>query len=277
LGNQLGGHLGGLLNQLNLGQLNNGRPKQAPFDFAQPRAALAEKGYELIHWKGPNAVPSAETLKAELRKASQLWVISSRMPLLTADHHQVIHDFFQSGRGLYIWGDNDPYNVEANALATKIFGTTMGGNLPGGQVVGPRRQAGPGFIQDHLLTTGIENLYEGITIATVQPREGLHPLLYGSANNLVAAFHDQGGKRAILDGGFTRLYCEWDTAGSGRYVKNAAAWLSNVEGRKHAADRAAQRAIPWYQRRGGIRPEASSIRPEASTVRPLGQSYVKSR
>ena len=36
-------------------------------------------------------------------------------------------------------------------------------------------------------------------------------------------------KRLIFDGGFTRLYCNWDTAGTGRYVKNAAAWLANVE------------------------------------------------
>jgi hypothetical protein len=35
--------------------------------------------------------------------------------------------------------------------------------------------------------------------------------------------------RAILDGGFTCLYMRWDTAGTGRYVKNAAAWLANAE------------------------------------------------
>ena len=45
----------------------------------------------------------------------------------------------------------------------------------------------------------------------------------------MAAFYDHDGKRAILDGGFTRLYNKWDTAGTGRYVKNAAAWLVNVE------------------------------------------------
>ena len=55
------------------------------------------------------------------------------------------------------------------------------------------------------------------------------PLIYGSADNLVAAFYDHGGKRAILDGGFTRLYLKWDTAGTARYVKNSAAWLANSE------------------------------------------------
>jgi hypothetical protein len=45
----------------------------------------------------------------------------------------------------------------------------------------------------------------------------------------VSAFYDRGGKRAIFDGGFTRLYRQWDTAGTARYVKNAAAWLANYE------------------------------------------------
>lgn len=46
---------------------------------------------------------------------------------------------------------------------------------------------------------------------------------------MVAAYFDRDGKRAIVDGGFTRLYVNWDTAGTGRYVKNSAAWLANVE------------------------------------------------
>ena len=57
----------------------------------------------------------------------------------------------------------------------------------------------------------------------------LTPLIWGSAGNLVASFYDKQGKRAILDGGFTRLYIKWDSAGTGRYITNAAAWLANYE------------------------------------------------
>ncbi len=53
--------------------------------------------------------------------------------------------------------------------------------------------------------------------------------LYGSDGKVVGAYYDRDGKRAILDGGYTRLYLKWDTAGTGRYVKNAAAWLTNAE------------------------------------------------
>ena len=37
------------------------------------------------------------------------------------------------------------------------------------------------------------------------------------------------GRRALVDGGFTRLYHKWDSAGTDRYVVNAAAWLANIE------------------------------------------------
>ena len=33
----------------------------------------------------------------------------------------------------------------------------------------------------------------------------------------------------LIDGGFTRLYNQWDDAGSARFVYNAAAWLVNWE------------------------------------------------
>ena len=43
------------------------------------------------------------------------------------------------------------------------------------------------------------------------------------------AFYDKDGKRALVDGGFTRLWCNWDSAGTDRYIVNAAAWLANIE------------------------------------------------
>nr|MDO8113442.1 hypothetical protein [Candidatus Sigynarchaeota archaeon] len=80
-----------------------------------------------------------------------------------------------------------------------------------------------------IITTGLNVLYEGITIATIQKSPGMTPLVYGSAKNLVTALYDKNGRRALFDGGFTRLYCNWDSAGTGRYVKNAAAWLANYD------------------------------------------------
>jgi hypothetical protein len=91
----------------------------------------------------------------------------------------------------------------------------MLGNLEGQVTIGLQtRPDGPGLLPNHLLTTGLEHIYEGHTIATLQSSAILRPLIDGSAGNLVTAYYDQDGRRAIVDGGFTRLYMKWDTAGT---------------------------------------------------------------
>jgi hypothetical protein len=194
------------------------------FDFALPTTALKEKGFEIKRW---THAPAADELARDLENACQLWLISDRSRHLDDSHLAVIRDFFETGRGVYIWGDNEPFYADANFVASDLLGCEMKGNVIGDKVVS-LEQHGRGFAS-HLITTGIEYLYEGITIATIQGRSNLMPLVHGSAGNLVTALYDQGGKRAILDGGFTRLFLNWDSAGTGRYVKNAASWLVNYE------------------------------------------------
>jgi hypothetical protein len=197
-----------------------------PFDLV--KNALKEKGFGVYRWV--NRAPSPADLEAALKKSSQLWIIASDARQLNDEHLRMIRNFFEEGHGVYIWGDNQPYYADANFIAEALFGTQMLGDLRGDHTVGLMEHAAePGIKPNHLLTTGLEHLYEGITIATIQPNDELEPLLYGSAGNLVASFYDKRGRRAILDGGFTRLYNKWDTAGTARYVKNAASWLVNAE------------------------------------------------
>lgn len=196
------------------------------FDFSLPTTALKEKGFDIVRWE---RAPDIDDFKKELAKACQLWIISNSYNILDDKHLDEIKNFFDKGYGVYIWGDNEPYYADANRVAKKLFGITMNGNLYGDQVVEQRKlDTTLGFIP-HLLSTGLNYLYEGITIATIQDSNELTPFMYGSAQNLVTAIYDKSGKRAIIDGGFTRLFCHWDTAGSGRYVKNAAAWLANYD------------------------------------------------
>lgn len=198
------------------------------FDFSLPKEALKEKGFSVYRWL--NYPPPAKELEKALEKACQLWIISDYTRKLDEEHLKVIKKYFDAGHGVYIWGDNDPYYADANAVADYLFGGTMSGNLYGDQTVGLQQDlTGTGLKRGHLITTGLENVYEGITIATIADNKNLEPILYGSANNVVASVYERDGKRAILDGGFTRLYVKWETAGTGRYVKNAAAWLVNVE------------------------------------------------
>lgn len=198
------------------------------FDFHLPKAALKEKGFSVYRWA--NQPPTPAELEKGLAKASQLWVIASDRRMLTPEHVAVIKRYWEAGHGVYIWGDNQPYYADANVLAQALFGASMEGDLFGDQTVPVQAKPGAtGLLPNHLLTTGLEHIYEGITIATIRPGSRLQPLIYGSAGNLVAAYYDHDGRRAILDGGFTRLYNKWDTAGTARYVKNAAAWLANAE------------------------------------------------
>ena len=88
------------------------------FDFAKPHAALVEKGFNVIRHTTP---PSPDQLRSELSNASQIWVISSNVAILSDDHIAVIKDFFHQGKGVYIWGDNDPYYTDANRVANQLL------------------------------------------------------------------------------------------------------------------------------------------------------------
>lgn len=198
------------------------------FDFSKPKEALKQKGFSIYRWI--NNPPTPEALDSALQKSCQLWIISSNHQKLNDAHAKVIKKFFDSGKGVYIWGDNQPYYADANFIAQKLLGVSMQGNTMGNQTVNIlSRGSKSGLMPNHLITTGLQNVYEGITIATIDDNKDLTPIIYGSAGNLVAAAYEQDGKRLIFDGGFTRLYINWDTAGTGRYVKNAAAWLVNYE------------------------------------------------
>jgi len=198
------------------------------FDFSLPQAALKEKGFSVYRYM--NAPPTPEELKKALKKSCQLWIISSSTQMLNAQHLEIIKEYFEEGHGIYIWGDNDPYNADANYVAQALFGGSMKGDFWGSQVVGLKdAKSKSGLVAQHLVTTGLQFIFEGVTIAAIQGNQNLKPLIYSSDGNVVSAYYDENGKRAILDGGFTRLYVSWDAAGTGRYVKNAAAWLVNYE------------------------------------------------
>ena len=198
------------------------------FDFELPKNALKEKGFSVYRWI--NNAPDIKEFKEGLDKACQLWIISDSYSKLSEEHVKAIKEFFDGGKGVYIWGDNQPYYADANIVAKALIGLEMKGNTMGAKVVNLQTENNKvGLIPNHLISTGIQNIYEGITIATLDYSQDLTPLIYGSANNLVTAAYEKNGKRLILDGGFTRLYVNWDSAGTGRYVKNAAAWLVNYE------------------------------------------------
>ena len=200
-------------------------PADDPMHWGNVKKALERKGF------GVDVIQSLPlSLKPLLAKACQVWLISGRNRTIGDRHVKELRDYFMQGHGLYLWGDNDPYYADTNPVVQAIFGTEMTGNSPGQQILSISAGPGaPGIIADHLITTGIVNFYEGVTIAHVQMKRPLEPLIYASDGLVVTAVYEGEGRRALIDGGFTRLDCNWDSAGTDRYVVNAAAWLANVE------------------------------------------------
>ena len=198
------------------------------FDFAAPGAALQQKGFRVERFTD-HSLPSPMALREVLSKddVTQLWVISNSRCMLNRDHIAVIREFWEAGIGLYIWGDNDPYYADANAVTEALIGVEQRGNVTGDKAVGVSEN-GPG-VRPHEISTGVTTVYEGITIATIDTSPRVQPLIVGSADNVVCAYCEEDGKRMLIDGGFTRLFYKWDSAGTARYIVNAAGWLVNFD------------------------------------------------
>ena len=199
------------------------------FSFGNTEQAFRRKGFDVSHRRKPGSV---EELRGWLADASQLWLISDMRRHLSDAHVAVIREFWARGGALYVWGDNQPFYADANAVITALVGAelSMDGNLPGGQVVN-EHDGKRGFLP-HLVTTGLVHLFEGVTVASLDlgaaELHGFTPLMYGSAGNLITVARDataEGGP-IILDTAFTRLYCQWDEAGTARYVCNAGCYLA---------------------------------------------------
>ena len=244
------------------------------FDFAKPESALVEKGFSVIRHTTP---PPVNQLRTELSTASQVWIISSDVQHLSGGHLNIIDDFFQQGKGVYIWGDNDPYYADANAVSSKLLGCSMSGNSRGNKVVNEAMSIGENGFTKHQITTGLEFLYEGHTIAQIHySKEQLTPILRGSDGHVVTACYDSNEKRAIIDGGFTRLYHQWDDAGTARFVKNAAAWLVNWERFNKVPNAVknlhAQKTTPLMKEHIPVKPKDSTQKP---TLRSQGSNWKK--
>ena len=192
--------------------------------------AMEKKGFnvELI----PGKIPSPSDLERKLRDKCQLWIISQADLQFTEKHYNAIKNFYDEGHGIYVWGDNDPLNTNANFIISRLFGSMMGGDYYARKVLSiqaaPKE---PGIVADHLISTGMVSFFEGDSIAHIQLINGLKPLIYSSDRKVVTAFYDDNGKRALIDGAFTRLWDgDWgQSAGTERYIVNAACWLANLE------------------------------------------------
>ena len=89
-----------------------------------------------------------------------------------------------------------------------------------------------GFMREHIAMTGINVLFEGITVAELDEKsvktagcKVCSKVLLRNSRGLpmvVVREADSRGGQVIIDGAFTKLYCKVDAAGSKRFRINCA-------------------------------------------------------
>ena len=145
--------------------------------------------------------------------------------------------FYRSGKGLMLFEDNDPtQDSYTTGVLKKLFGITVEGNDPGQRVMNPGTNVSNSltFDQNHDVFKGVFKLYEGITISHPNIDSLPSPLKVLSTSssghpNIMCVEKNINSNRLLIDCGYTKLFKKfWDTAGTGRYVRNAVCWLAGA-------------------------------------------------
>jgi len=197
------------------------------FAESELRSLMAERGLQFDVMHAPRIGGCALTEQV-LARYSQLWYVSGQVPTLSAGQVQMIVNYVRAGNGLAIWADNEPYYADANLLAQALIGTRFSGNTPGDMIMTPGGRRTPGRFVEHQLTQGVNNLYEGITICSIEPTSAVTILGQSHDGQSCLGCFEREGQRIVLDTGFTKLYREFfhKSAGLGRYLSNIAFWLA---------------------------------------------------
>jgi hypothetical protein len=201
--------------------------------------ALTKKGFKTLAFHSREEAKFVEALKTGNWDA--VWVVSTST---FGASEEVKKEFIEEilkhhklGKGLFLWGDNDPFNCHANLVLPQIANCKLGGSDYASQLLsfgsGDAKQQ---FDSQHIVFAGINKLFEGITIAVPSPATGssydLKTLATSSHSHPCILYReDPHLGRVIVDTGFTKLYINWDSAGQSRYVANANVWLLNIEDR----------------------------------------------
>ncbi|KAH3745804.1 type III restriction enzyme [Pelomyxa schiedti] len=205
--------------------------------FWQSIQALQEKGFRTY------LAGTEEEFLRELPKYDEAWFASDKSSPSTHDPKkflEAIKTFREKSGSLYILAENRPFFVQANEVLPELLGFTLEDNTPGGNVLSVTQSKipAPKTFCKHLITTGLVSLYEGHTIcrpSSLPARESLTVIGMSSDGYPCFICCDYEGHkgRIVVDCGFTKLCDEWwnQTAGTGRFVRNVAVWLTGLDHR----------------------------------------------
>ncbi|CAF4374171.1 unnamed protein product [Rotaria socialis] len=202
----------------------------------KPIDALMVKGFQVKHVKSETEFLSE--LSTNLYRI--VWVISSSS-IQDPTFDVALIKFHASGGAIFLFADNVPYITHASNFLNKRFGITLTGCY-GAQLTLTYKEKGyleTGHFGQHDIFTGITNLYEGHTIcqpvySTTASCSALTVLATSTDGNPNIAVFDPPATstegRLSFDSGFTKLYINWDDAGTARYIVNTTCWLAGIGG-----------------------------------------------
>lgn len=170
-----------------------------------------------------------------LDSANQVWLISTSHKILTETQLDMMCDKWKGGLPFYIFGDNNPFYVDANRLLDKMELPKMYGNYSASKYISEYSKtisSNGGFVKCLPMTGITRTLYEGITIAEMSPADvtktGCIPIMFNSRGKISVVMREamDGCGQVIIDGAFTKLFCKYDAAGSKYLVINSACYLA---------------------------------------------------
>ncbi|KAL6063483.1 CAZy families GT2 protein (Fragment), variant 3 [Balamuthia mandrillaris] len=147
--------------------------------------------------------------------------------------------FHHSGRGIFIFADNEPFYDHANVVLERLVGAKLKSSTPGQRDMKRNTTKAPdtlppiGQFNQYLITSGLETLYEGCTICYPEAMGKLVSLATSFDRHPALMYYkgEERKGRIVVDTGFTKLWTEWDRAGTHRYICNATVWLLGIEER----------------------------------------------
>lgn len=196
----------------------------------------------------PELVPSGFTVQ------EYQFVVKATLDVALSTRHQLdekaykaIEDFVKAGKGLCLLAEDEPFTAEADELARRLFGARVSGNYIADKTAGVRGRVlvpevaakfRPHFEVDaHPLLTGVNHVFEGITVSNVSKSDKLDVAMRASDGKTLLAVSKVAGQRVVIDCGFTR-YCHGPTertsyiqktAGTVRLAQNIAAYLAGKD------------------------------------------------
>ncbi|CAF1301588.1 unnamed protein product [Rotaria sordida] len=202
-----------------------------------PIDALKVKGFHVTHVKTED-----KCIKEMASNRYQIvWIISTNN-IQNSSFISALTTYHSSGGAIFLFADNTPYVCHVSEFLKTKFGITLEGDYYGDKTLVYKENGyqQTGHFGQHDIFTGIENLYEGITIchpvySTPPSRTKFITIATATDGNSSIAVYDplltstEG--RLCLDCGFTKLFRKWDSAGTERYIINASCWLLGMEKR----------------------------------------------